>query len=414
MNQLRTLIALSTLLLLVSFTNASADALPPVGPASSENLSEQLRTTTTKIIPLPIYSTVPNEGSTYGFMPVFLVVEGKSQHTDAIMAPSISWNRIIRFTATYRLYYYPAEDETFTAIPSISSNVNRNITLEYGKRPQGAGKFSKEASFHARRSIFYRFFGVGPQTNAGSETSYTRVGGDLNARLGYNLTPYFNVGGRVSLFRDLVERKNVDFLPLTTDVFPGTPGLGGATTLFEGLSLRYDTRPDREYSNSGVATELLAGLNQGLQGASTFGRLQFETKYLWEEFSFLNGGARAFWSYTPGANIPFYDQSSLGGSFRLRGFTEDRFIDKGAWEIELEQRIVLFSTHIYGVVADWRLDPFVAVGQVYHDAAEMFHYAKVSGGLGFRAYVRPNVLGRVDVAEGGEGLKVYVELGLPF
>ncbi|MBI3555983.1 MAG: BamA/TamA family outer membrane protein [Deltaproteobacteria bacterium] len=367
-----------------------------------------------KLIPLPIYSTVPNEGSTYGFMPVFMVVEEKTQHTDAIIAPSVSWNRIIRFTHTFRLYYYPGEDENLNFIPSISSNINRNLTLEYFKRPRAQGLMTKETSFHARRSVFYRYFGLGPQTKADEETSYTRVGGDLTGRLGYNLTSSFNVGARVSLYRDLVERKRVDFLPLTTDVFPRDPGMGGATTLLEALSLRFDTRPDREYSVTGVDAELLAGVNQGLAGTDAFGRIQLETRVLWEEFSFLNGAARGFWSYMPGSNIPFYDQSSLGGSFRLRGFTEDRYIDKGAWELELEQRFVLFSTHIYGVVADWRIDPFVAVGQVYHDAADMFHYAKVSGGLGFRAYVRPNVLGRVDTAVGGEGIKVYVELGLPF
>src|SRR5690606_31231966 len=123
---------------------------------------------------------------------------------------------------------------------------------------------------------------------------------------------------------------------------------------------------------------------------------------------------RVFWAYSGGSNIPFYLQSSLGGSFRLRGFTEDRFIDKGAWEATLEQRLVLFQTHIYGVTADWRIDPFVSVGQVYSRAADMFQHARVAGGLGFRAFVRPNVLGRVDTAVGGEGIKVYVELGYPF
>jgi hypothetical protein len=34
--------------------------------------------------------------------------------------------------------------------------------------------------------------------------------------------------------------------------------------------------------------------------------------------------------------------------------------------------------------------------------------------VGFRAFVHPNVLGRVDVASGGEGIKVYVELGYPY
>lgn len=370
--------------------------------------------TRTKIIPLPIYATLPNEGSTYGFMPVFLIVEEGSQRTQSIVAPSISWNSVIRFSHTFRWYHYPAPDETLTIIPSISTNINRNLTLEYAKQPFAQGRITHDVAFHARRSIFYRFFGIGPHTSAGDESSYTRVGGDLGGRVGLNVADHLNLGVRATLYRDLVERKHVNFLPLTNDRFPGTPGLGGATTFFQGLSLRYDTRAQRDYSTRGAATELLAGVNEGLAGATTFGRLQMESRLLWEEMDGLNGAARVFWGYTPGSNIPFYDQMTLGGSFRLRGFTEDRFIDKGAWEIEMEQRFVLFQTHIYGVTADWRLDPFIAVGQVYHDAAEMFRSAKISAGLGFRAYVRPNVLGRVDLAAGGDGIKVYVELGYPF
>jgi hypothetical protein len=34
--------------------------------------------------------------------------------------------------------------------------------------------------------------------------------------------------------------------------------------------------------------------------------------------------------------------------------------------------------------------------------------------MGFRAWVRPNVVGRIDVANGGEGWKVYVEIGYPY
>ena len=36
------------------------------------------------------------------------------------------------------------------------------------------------------------------------------------------------------------------------------------------------------------------------------------------------------------------------------------------------------------------------------------------GSVGLRAFVRPNVVGRIDLAAGGEGLKVYVEIGYPY
>jgi hypothetical protein len=71
-------------------------------------------------------------------------------------------------------------------------------------------------------------------------------------------------------------------------------------------------------------------------------------------------------------------------------------------------------TNIFGVDTDWRVDPFVVTGQVFGPFAEVLSRPQIAAGLGFRAFVHPNVLGRIDVAQGGEGFKVYVELGYPF
>jgi hypothetical protein len=54
------------------------------------------------------------------------------------------------------------------------------------------------------------------------------------------------------------------------------------------------------------------------------------------------------------------------------------------------------------------------VGQVYRALDEALSHPRVAAGAGFRAWVRPNVVGRVDVANGGEGWKVYVEIGYPY
>lgn len=388
--------------------SASAPPSPANGPIESGS--------STKIIPLPIYSTLPNEGSTYGFMPVFMTVENATQRTESIIAPSISWNRVIRFTHTFRIYRYFSNTESLTLIPSFSTNINRGLTFRFDSIPRKSGSITNESYLFFRRSLFYRFFGIGPETRSGSEASYTRLGGETGARVGYNFTPDLNLGAHVRFERQLVERKNVDFLPLAPAVFPGAPGMGGSTTLYEGLSLRYDTRGElRETAEKGFFTEATAGIAQGLYGTDHFGKFTYEAKGMWPQFKWLSGAARAFWGYTAGnARVPFYNQNSLGGSFFLRGFTQDRFIDKGSWEATLEQRIVLLKMRIYGVVADWRVDPFVSVGQVYADAKDIVRYAKVTGGLGFRAFVHPNVLGRVDTAVGGEGIKVYVELGYPF
>ena len=111
--------------------------------------------------------------------------------------------------------------------------------------------------------------------------------------------------------------------------------------------------------------------------------------------------------------MPFYDQASLGGEVLFRGFQEDRFIDMGAWEIEAEQRLKLFQTHIFGVVADWRIDPFISAGQVYGRTLALVARAG-RGRRRPRMWIHPDILGRVDLAYGGEGLRAYVVLGYPY
>jgi hypothetical protein len=73
----------------------------------------------------------------------------------------------------------------------------------------------------------------------------------------------------------------------------------------------------------------------------------------------------------------------------------------------------MFQTHIFGVVADWRIDPFVSAGQVYGEASPWSH-VRLAAGTGLRVLIHPDILGRIDFAFGGEGLRAYVVLGYPY
>src|SRR3954467_9780075 len=57
--------------------------------------------------PLPMYTTVPNEGSTYGVMPVLLRTD-TTERVRWILAPSVSWNRSAGVNGTFRYYNYPS------------------------------------------------------------------------------------------------------------------------------------------------------------------------------------------------------------------------------------------------------------------------------------------------------------------
>jgi hypothetical protein len=368
----------------------------------------------TKMIPLPVYATLPNEGDTFGVMPVFLRVCDANQRTESIIAPSVTWNDVIHATGTFRWFHYPTDDQTLTLVASVSTRINSGVLLVWRDLPRAPGASTSEIELRWQRSVFYRFFGLGPDTPAEAESSYTRVRGHAAARRGRNLGGNWNVGVTVHFDRDVVQDVGVPGLPLSRREFPAAPGMGGSTLLGQAVDARFDTRERGENSERGFFTELTAGVVEGLAGSPTYLRSHAQVRALWPEVGWISGAARFDSRVVSSPRAPFYAQSSLGGAYFLRGFTEDRFIDQNAWTFEMEQRTRLFQTHIYGVTADWRIDPFIAVGQVYRAVDEAVSHPRVAAGVGFRAWVRPNVLGRIDVANGGEGWKVYVEIGYPY
>ena len=367
-----------------------------------------------ELIPLPIYSTLPNEGSTWGFMPVFLVVEKKNQRTKSIYAPSLSWNDSIRGTGTFRWYYYPTDEKNLTLVSSFSTHINWNNLFIWSHKPQEAHRFSHEYFVRYQRSIFFRFFGMGPDTYHTAETSHTRIKSYVFLREGFNITKYLNLGALVSLQREQVQSHHVEGLPSTESIFPKTPGMHGATIAGESLDLRYDSRPYGDNSTYGNFLQFTAGARQGVKNSPAHGVFELQAKTLIPQNDRFHSAIRFYGRSVTSAKVPFYFQSQLGGAYVMRGFTDERFTDQAAWAIEVEERIALFRTRIFGVVADWRADPFFGVGQVFGSEKSAFSTPQFTGGVGFRAFVQPNVLGRVDVGWAAEGVKVYVELGYPF
>ena len=368
-----------------------------------------------EFFPVPMYTTVPTEGSTYGAMPVLFRVNGAGV-VRMIGAPSISWNSAAGVNGTLRFYYYPSKVRALSVIAAASTHVNRTLWITYTDLPIEPGRVTIEVDGLVRRNIFFRFFGLGPDSLAGEQSSYTRTTAAITARQGWNLPGYLNIGARGTIRGDRPQVNPIFGLPATQELFPTAPGLSGAGLAAAELSVRFDTRASADYSANGFASELRASYNYGLSAFDHFWQATWQTRALLQETSFMQSAARLYWSRDLGGSdpIPFYYQPSLGGENLMRGFPDDRFFDRGAWEAELEQRFRLLETHFFGVTTEWRLDPFVAVGQVYDRLDDIVSRVRVSVGAGFRAWIKPNVLGRVDVAYAGEGLNAYVVLGYPY
>lgn len=368
----------------------------------------------TKFFPVPVWSTSPNEGNTWGVMPVFLHVCPADQHTMWILAPSVTYNSVIHYTGTVRLYDYVDPDTTFTLVGSASTRINYNLLALWQRLPVTDGEHTDEATVRLIRTAFTRFYGIGPETPSSDETTYTLARALASERHGVNLGYHLNAGISVGVQHDEVEDRGVPGLRLAPEVFPHAPGMNGSTVVWQGLDLRYDDRVGREYAERGIRLEVGGAVVEGVSGSPTYFRGEAQARGVLPELSWLSGAARAEYSGVSSSNVPFYLQSQLGGSFLLRGYDEGRFIDRQSWTVEVEQRIRMAQLHMFGVVADLRLDPFVTVGQVFNSVDEALVEPKAAVGVGLRAFVHPSTVGRIDIATGSEGVKVYVEIGYPY
>lgn len=114
-------------------------------------------------------------------------------------------------------------------------------------------------------------------------------------------------------------------------------------------------------------------------------------------------------------STPFYKMNTLGGRRALRGFGGERFIDFNRSITSAELRTRVWSPHIFGVLAELELAPFVEAGQVFEDIGDSpyddLHWV---GGLGFRGIVPPQIVAFVDLGMGSEGLSVFTGVDYPF
>ncbi len=384
--------------------------------AAAEELS-------TKIIPLPMYSTVPNEGSTYGIMPVFFRTESSIGFSDtaertgavhSITAPSLSWNSQAGVTGSFRYYRYLDPLRSWSLVISASTTINRTIWWTYDNLTHVPRAQTHDAVVMVRRNLFFRYFDLGPDTTSAGESSYTRTTATMNDRWGYNFTQFLNLGGYGELRGDRLEQHPIFGLPATQVLYPTAPGIDGAALARLGATLRFDTRQGGDYALQGLASEIAFYIAYGIGSGGLFAQTTWQTRAIIPELDSLQTAARLYWTQEwGGGNVPFYYRPSLGGELLLRGYPTDRFIAMGAWEVEVEQRIRFLQLHIFDVISDWRVDPFLSMGQVYN-GADLFSHVRITGGIGLRAWVRPNVLGRVDLAVSDDGFHAYVVLGYPF
>jgi len=365
---------------------------------------------------LPALSTDPNAGATYGILPV-LVLADAQKHIRHLMAPSYTYNELFGQTGTMRYYFYPTDSSQLFAITSISQHENREARMRY-ENAAALDKllyFRVEGGFQVDAS--QRFYGIGPNTRESDEGGFTEEEAKFRVASGINFFEHWRttVGAR---FRRVSVRDNV--IPETNDlrlVHPNLPGLQAENTFAMEYRLLWDTRDSPVTPSYGSSGEFFTEKTFGaLGGDADFVRYGVEGKrfFPWSNPKHVSI-IRGLYEYANGPNIPFYEYPSIGGRDTLRGYGDSRLADRGRLVFNIEHRITIASLALMGIQTNFEVGPFVDLGTVFPTLPHMQRKdIRPVYGAAFRAAVKPNVVGSVEVGIGKEGPAVFVGINYPF
>ena len=384
-------------------------------PVSTDSFNDPAKTVA---IPLPVIASSPNEGITYGGLVAFLLHNAKDE-VSTLIVPQMNYNQYFGVTTTLYGAFYPTAERSLRVNLSKATKVNEEFRARYLDR-----KFLSDALELNLTGFDYtdgsaRFFGFQSSSSTQNETNYSYQEMGVGASIGYRFDHNLQVelGDRYKKVN--ISRGAVTTVPFITEVFPAgeIPGVGGYQVHTQKLSLVYNTLDSQDMPTSGSYLKFSIDNNSKVLGSSAvFQTYEVETKHYhpWREGRFVTVFRFAA-NQTIGNRIPFLEQSILGGETTLRGYGQNRFIDRSFLLLNLEERVRLFRWRIFHVDADWELAPFIDLGSVMSSLVE----AKPSSfefnpGIGLRAVVRPNIVGRIDVGVGKDGPAVFVGLGYPF
>ena len=367
-------------------------------------------------IPIPEVATDPFGGTTVGLLPVYLVTDEDRQIT-RIYAPDLADNSLLGFGARFRVFDYPSEDTEWHIVGGVQQKVERGFDALYWTGIKRTGPWSWSVEPLYDKSATGRFFGIGNGTSQASQTNYTREQSYLDAKLGRNLTPDWQI--------------SLESRPRFTKIEPGVleqsigPSfLGSATDWLNRLALTYDTRDSIEVPTDGTQITLFAGgAHRDLLSSFSYAALGVDLRELWPLTERMTLASHAALRYMPGGTqVPFWALSRLGGDRsivgeeqQLRGFGEGRFVDRNLFSGTLELRTRAFDLHLFSQVVSFEVAPFFDTGSVFHSMGDFpLNHLHPAGGVGFRAIARPFIVGYVDIGYGPEGAAIFTGVNYPF
>lgn len=259
-----------------------------------------------------------------------------------------------------------------------------------------------------------RYFGPGPDSRRGDETTFLDQRAFYELVAGVQLSPHFSLTARGGYVQAFVGPGEDDRYPTTQELFTDeeAPGLDAQPDFLLVSGQAFWDRRDKPGNphKGAMAAVQVTHLND--RGGDEFGF----TRIAADVRGFVPLGSvqrtlalRAYFSSDnadSGSRVPFYAQQTLGGSHTLRGFPNFRFRDLKLFLLQAEYR--------------WDASPaielalFADAGRVAPRVSNLFEALEADAGIGLRLKTNVNIVFRIDIARGREGWQALARFSQGF
>jgi outer membrane protein assembly factor BamA len=256
------------------------------------------------------------------------------------------------------------------------------------------------------------FFGIGPGSARGNQTSYAIRSDSFGARAGVRPLPLLMAGGGLEYLNPRLGEGKDSRVPSIETLFnpSSAPGLGESVDYVRSMAfLEVDYRQPKNPRRGGWYRIDFSRYDDRTTGRYTFNRVDTDLRQF---VGFLAGrrviAARLFVSTSDtgaGQVMPFYAMPTLGGNDSLRGFREYRFRGPHAILTQTEYRYEIWSG------LDGAL--FYDAGKVADARSDLnFKDLESDYGFGFRFNTDNAIVFRVDAGFGSrDGKHLYIVFG---
>ena len=331
-----------------------------------------------RVEPLPILSYDTDIGFGYGAKLFLFDLFHANESFDFVLFNSTKGERWYRGVFSYPDFEY----REGTVYP-----ISVDFTFDYDKWLQN------------------NFYGIGNGSLFSDREIYTRAPIELALTFSRGVTR--EVVGQVIAKYERIENYGFDSTSVLK-LLPPSLNASAARYASIGVDIRYDTRNSFINPTSGAVLQAESEYAPNrVAGNVSFLRLAMWSQYYYTLFYPTTALAlRVGLQQVVGSNLPVQVLTSLGGNSTLRGFTQDRFLDKAMALMNAEVRFPIF----------WRVGGVVGVdaGKVWHSFADadLRNWAANSV-AGLRLYM-DNFVVRADFGFGPEGTGFYFNFGQVF